>query len=112
LPELRAHVALADCVVGMAGYNTCCDLLTFRRPNVLVPRQGPSREQMIRAQRFEDWGVSRVLPAANATAASMADAIARALDSSSPPTPPIPLGGLDTAVDTFDLAIAASGASV
>ena len=108
VPELRAHVALADCVVGMAGYNTCCDLLTFRRPSVLVPRCGPSREQTIRAHRFDDWGIARALPAPQADPAGLADAIAHALDGDSPPTPPVPLNGLDVAVDLFELALTAS----
>ncbi|HEY2596806.1 MAG TPA: glycosyltransferase [Chloroflexota bacterium] len=112
VPELRAHVALADCVVGMAGYNTCCDLLTFRRPSVLVPREGPSREQTIRAQRFEDWDIARVLPAPDADDASLTGAIASALDGGSPPIPPVPLDGLDVAVQKFDAALAASRATV
>jgi predicted glycosyltransferase len=112
VPELRAHVALADCVVGMAGYNTCCDLLTFRRPSVLVPRQGPSREQMIRAQHFEQWGMAHVLSAPEADPAGLADAIARALDGSGPPTPPVSINGLDVAVDLFELALASSRTTV
>jgi predicted glycosyltransferase len=108
VPELRAHVALADCVVGMAGYNTCCDLLTFRRPNVIVPRNGPSREQTIRAERFADWGTARVLPAPDADDARLANAIAAALDGGTPPPPPVPLDGLSNAVDAFDAALAAS----
>jgi ATP-binding cassette subfamily B protein len=105
LPELRAHVALADCVVSMAGYNTCCDLLTFRRPSVLVPRRGPSREQSIRAERLADWGVASALPADRADAEHLAEAIATALDGPLPPPAPAPLSGLDTAVQTFTLAL-------
>jgi predicted glycosyltransferase len=72
VPELRAHVALADCVVSMAGYNTCCDLMSFRRPNVLIPRDGPVQEQRIRTDRLRQWGLSRVLYAPDATAARLA----------------------------------------
>ena len=44
VPELRRKVAQADCVVAMAGYNTLCDVLSYRRRAVLVPRPGPSLE--------------------------------------------------------------------
>jgi ATP-binding cassette subfamily B protein len=112
LPELRAHVALADCVVSMAGYNTCCDLLTFARPSVLVPRRGPSREQSIRAERLAEWRVASVLPPDQDDAEHLADAIATALDGPLPPPPPLPLTGLDAAVQTFTLALAEAGAPV
>src|SRR5262249_59750175 len=91
LPELRAHVALADCVVSMAGYNTCCDLLTFARPSVLVPRRAPSREQSIRANRLAEWGVTSVVPADQADAEHLVEAIATALDGPLPPASPAPL---------------------
>jgi ATP-binding cassette subfamily B protein len=112
LPELRAHVALSDCVVSMAGYNTCCDLLTFARPSVLVPRRGPSREQSIRAERLVEWGVASVLPAEETDAEHLAASIASALDGPLPPPAPAPLAGLDSAVQTFTLALAEAGAPV
>ena len=111
VPELRAHVALADCVVSMAGYNTCCDLLTFRRPSILVPRAGPSLEQTIRAARLAEWGVVNVLFAGQASPDRLADAIAAALDGPAPPAPPVPLGGLDAAVEAFDQALATLNAA-
>jgi predicted glycosyltransferase len=109
VPDLRAHIALADCVVSMAGYNTCCDLLTFRRPGILVPRHGPNREQMIRAERFDEWGIAKVVPAHDADSGRLEHAIATALDGDQPPPAPVPLGGLDAATDAFALALVASG---
>jgi predicted glycosyltransferase len=49
-PDLAAHYARADVVVAMAGYNTVCELLSFRRPAVLVPRATPVGEQLLRAR--------------------------------------------------------------
>jgi predicted glycosyltransferase len=112
LPELRAHVALADCVVSMAGYNTCCDLLTFTRPSVLVPRRGPSREQSIRADRLTEWGAASVLPADREDSEHLAEAIATVLDGPLPQQAPVPLSGLDSAVQTFTSAVGAAGALV
>jgi ATP-binding cassette, subfamily B, bacterial len=107
LPDLRAHVALADCVVGMAGYNTCCDILSFGRRSVLVPRDGRSHEQRIRAQRLAAWGSAQVLSAADLDSRSMADAIELALDGPPPTAPPVSLDGLDAALDVFDAVLAA-----
>ena len=109
VPELRAHIALADCVVSMAGYNTCCDVLAFRRPTVLVPRPGPNLEQTIRARRLEEWGVACSVPLGKATPARLSAAIADALDGPPPPPAPIPLGGLDAAVAAFEETLAAVG---
>ena len=106
VPELRAHVALADCVVSMAGYNTCCDLMTFRRPNVLVPRGGPSQEQRIRSDRFHEWGISQILYSQDATPAALAHKINIALQAGTPRQAPVPLDGLDRAVAAFDAALA------
>jgi ATP-binding cassette subfamily B protein len=107
LPDLRAHVALADCVVGMVGYNTCCDILSFGRRSVLVPRDAHSREQAIRAERLAHWGSARVLAAADVSAPALALEIGSALDGPPPASPPISLGGIDAALDTFDAVLAA-----
>ncbi|HYZ30602.1 MAG TPA: ABC transporter transmembrane domain-containing protein [Thermoleophilaceae bacterium] len=108
LPDLRAHVALADCVVGMAGYNTCCDILSFRRPAIIVPRHGRSREQTIRAQRFAAWGSAQVLDAGELDSGRLAAAIEVALDGPPPSAAPVSLAGLDAAVDVFDAVLAAT----
>ena len=42
--------AEADMVVSMAGYNTVCELLSFGRNAILVPRAEPVKEQLIRAR--------------------------------------------------------------
>ena len=42
----------ADRVIAMAGYNTVCAILTYRKPALLVPRVSPRREQLIRTQRL------------------------------------------------------------
>jgi predicted glycosyltransferase len=75
------------------------------RPSVLVPRRGPSREQSIRAQRLAEWGAASVLAADRADAERLAEAIASALDAPLPSPAPASLAGLDTAVQTFTLAV-------
>jgi len=49
---LEAYAAAADLVVGMAGYNTSCEVLGARTPAVLVPRASQREEQRMRAVRL------------------------------------------------------------
>jgi len=87
-------------------------MLTFARPSVLVPRRGPSREQSIRADRLAEWGAASALPAEQADAERLAEAVATALDGPLPSPAPVSLAGLDTAVQTFTLALGEAGALV
>jgi hypothetical protein len=55
-PDLATHYEKADVIVAMAGYNTVCELLSCRRPAVLVPRAHPVGEQLLRARLFAARG--------------------------------------------------------
>ncbi|WP_185956733.1 glycosyltransferase family protein [Ruegeria faecimaris] len=48
-------------VVCMGGYNTFCEVLSFDKRAVIVPRTSPRMEQWIRASRAEDLGLIRML---------------------------------------------------
>ena len=49
-----SHIAAADLVISMAGYNTTVEILRMRKPAILIPRAGPSAEQRTRARLFAD----------------------------------------------------------
>ncbi|MFZ9041048.1 MAG: glycosyltransferase family protein [Ilumatobacteraceae bacterium] len=49
-------VAEADAIVAMAGYNTTCEILASSTPALLVPRDAPRVEQLLRAQRLAALG--------------------------------------------------------
>lgn len=100
-PDLRRMIATADCVVAMAGYNTVCDILTFARPAVLAPRDGPSLEQAIRATRLQEWGLTHTATLTGITGEQLAATIVAALGER-PPKPPVSLAGVDRALDVFD----------
>lgn len=51
----------AQGVVCMGGYNTFCEVLSFDKPAVIVPRTKPRLEQWIRASRAEELGLVRML---------------------------------------------------
>jgi predicted glycosyltransferase len=45
----------------MGGYNTFCEILSFDKRAVIVPRTQPRMEQFIRAKRAEELGLSAML---------------------------------------------------
>jgi predicted glycosyltransferase len=55
-PDMDAVVAGARGVVAMAGYNTVAEITRAGHPAVLVPRVGPSAEQLIRARALAEDG--------------------------------------------------------
>ncbi|MEW9921610.1 glycosyltransferase family protein [Marimonas sp. MJW-29] len=59
--RIEALFAGAVGVVCMGGYNTFCEVLSFDKPAVIMPRTKPRLEQWIRASRAEDLGLVRML---------------------------------------------------
>jgi predicted glycosyltransferase len=45
----------------MGGYNTFCEILSFDKPAILIPRTAPRQEQLLRASRAADLGLVRML---------------------------------------------------
>jgi predicted glycosyltransferase len=48
-------------VVAMGGYNTFCEILSFDKRALIVPRTTPRLEQYIRAERAAEFGLVRML---------------------------------------------------
>jgi predicted glycosyltransferase len=62
--RIEALMARAAGVVAMGGYNTFCEILSFDKRALIVPRTEPRREQAIRAQRAAELGLVAMLPEA------------------------------------------------
>ena len=60
--RLEGLMARAGGVVAMGGYNTFCEILSFDKPALIVPRTAPRLEQFIRAQRAAELGLVAMLP--------------------------------------------------
>jgi predicted glycosyltransferase len=56
-----SHIAAADLVVCMAGYNTLSEVLSLKKRALVVPRAGPSAEQRMRAGLFANRGLLEML---------------------------------------------------
>ncbi|TAN01087.1 MAG: hypothetical protein EPN45_13265, partial [Rhizobiaceae bacterium] len=61
LANLETLVANARAIIGMCGYNTFCEVMSFDKRALFVPRTAPRREQSIRAYRAEEFGWVNVL---------------------------------------------------
>ena len=48
-------------VVAMGGYNTFCEILSFNKRALIIPRTRPRMEQFIRASRAQELGLARML---------------------------------------------------
>ncbi len=46
--------AAADLVISMGGYNTICEILSQRTVSLIIPRETPREEQLIRAKVFNN----------------------------------------------------------
>ena len=62
--QIEHLMAKASGVVAMGGYNTFCEILSFDKRAVIVPRETPRMEQRIRADFAAASGLSRLLPCA------------------------------------------------
>ena len=59
--RLEVLMANSACVVSMAGYNTFCEILSYDKRALVLPRTEPRKEQLIRALRAEEMGLLKVL---------------------------------------------------
>ena len=85
-PRVEALMEGAAGIVAMGGYNTFCEILSFDKPAILVPRLEPRMEQFIRASRAQELGLVRMFnPGLPDPARRMAAAL-RALPGQSRPS--------------------------
>ncbi len=59
--RLEALMERAAGVVAMGGYNTFCEILSFDKPALIVPRTAPRLEQFIRTERAAELGLVAML---------------------------------------------------
>ncbi|HSF33294.1 MAG TPA: glycosyltransferase [Candidatus Tectomicrobia bacterium] len=59
--DMRSYLSTADVIVSMGGYNTVCEILSFRKRAIVVPRVKPVGEQWIRAERMARLGLFQVI---------------------------------------------------
>jgi predicted glycosyltransferase len=95
--RMEELIAGAKAVVAMGGYNTYCEILSFDKPALIVPRVAPRQEQLIRARRAAELGLVEMFLPEEADDALKFAAALKALPDRAPPSksnPNLTLEGL------------------
>jgi predicted glycosyltransferase len=97
----RSHMAAADLVVCMGGYNTVSEVLYLKKKALVVPRAGPSMEQTMRAALLARRGLIDVLDPADLCAEKLAQRLMEDLERTDYPTADtvVPMDGARQAAD-------------
>lgn len=93
--HLEALMARARGVVAMGGYNTFCEILSFDKPALILPRTHPRLEQFIRARRAAELGLVTMLSDENARDPGRMAAALLQLTQQAPPSSVVVPGLLD-----------------
>ncbi|MCY1666966.1 glycosyltransferase family protein [Rhizobium sp. SL86] len=97
--RLEDRIAGAKAVIAMGGYNTYCEILSFDKPALIVPRTQPREEQLIRATRAQELGLISMLSAEDSADSSRFAAAIKDLLQRDPPSvsaPGLQMEGLPT----------------
>ncbi|MBI9077042.1 MAG: glycosyltransferase [Desulfatibacillum sp.] len=78
--RMEEILAAADLVVSMGGYNTVCEILTLGRVSLIVPRETPRKEQLIRAQVLKERNLVDYIPEDSLCPGGMQDKVLELLD--------------------------------
>jgi len=78
--DTLGYMNAADLVVTMAGYNSLCEVLHLKKKALVVPRAGPSAEQVMRARLFAGRGLIDVLYPQELSAKNLAERIVSDLE--------------------------------
>ncbi|KKX25742.1 glycosyltransferase family protein [Rhizobium sp. LC145] len=98
-------IAGARAVVAMGGYNTYCEILSFDKPALIIPRTLPRKEQLIRAMRASELGLIDMLHPDHAIdGVRLADSLKKLLERAPPSVtaPDMRLDGLSNICDIVD----------
>jgi predicted glycosyltransferase len=104
-PRMEQMIGAADLVISMGGYNTICEILSQQTPSLIIPRETPRKEQLIRAEKLTEQGLIDYIPWKEVSAQLLRDKIFTILQKSSEYTGNMAgfkLSGLDTMRDRID----------
>ncbi len=98
----------ADKVVAMGGYNTICEVLSFQKRALIVPRVKPRREQLIRAERLSALGLLDLLHPDDLSPDTLTAWLAHRTDSTTKTPAQIDFNGLTRLPDLLNEVLATS----
>jgi predicted glycosyltransferase len=94
VPDPAPLIDRADRIIAMGGYNTICEVLSFEKHALIVPRVHPEPEQWIRAERLRDLGLIEVLHPDALSPQALTDWLARDLGPLPTPRSRVDVSGL------------------
>ena len=94
IEEPTLLIERASRVICMGGYNTTCEILSFQKPALIVPRVTPRLEQWIRAKHLEHKGLVDVLHPKTVSAETLTHWLQKPIATSQTPMA-LNLNGLD-----------------
>lgn len=95
-----ALLAESSAVIAMAGYNTVAEVLAAGIPALLVPRESPRVEQLLRASRLRELGLVDLEPVDRLGPALLHDFVGAATRCGRRPNPAdLDLGGIEATAD-------------
>lgn len=93
-PRIESLIQNAEGMITMGGYNTFCEILSFDKPAIILPRSEPRTEQLIRARRAAELGLVKMLEPEDFTVEHLAPLIS-GLSSQSRPSENLGAGMLE-----------------
>ncbi|MDD9857470.1 MAG: glycosyltransferase [Gammaproteobacteria bacterium] len=93
-PRIESLIENAAGLVTMGGYNIFCEILSFDRPAIVLPRFEPRAEQLIRARRAAQLGLVTILEPRHASAEKLLPLLEN-LTAQPRPSDNLPAGMLD-----------------
>jgi predicted glycosyltransferase len=82
--QMEKIFAAADVVVSMGGYNTLCEILNQGTVSLVIPREIPRKEQLLRAQAFSGHNLVDYIPWGEFTPEQLKKKILALLDKPEP----------------------------
>jgi predicted glycosyltransferase len=82
--QMEKIFAAADVVVSMGGYNTLCEILNQGTVSLVIPREIPRKEQLLRAQAFSGHNLVDYIPWGEFTPEQLKKKILTLLDKPEP----------------------------
>jgi predicted glycosyltransferase len=94
--DLSPYFQAASVVVSTSGFNTWCQILSFEKRAVLVPRADGGSDQRVRAEALAGRGLVEMLAPHELTPERLGEKVLAQLRASGPPPRAVPLDGLET----------------
>lgn len=74
-PRMEELFAAAELVVSMGGYNTVCEILSQKNVSLIIPRETPRKEQLIRAKALKEKNLIDYIPWSELSSSSLREKV-------------------------------------